>query len=152
MKKFKVRVLRLCPEVPLPYQATTGAAGFDLFAKESVVIKAGSFGVVGTGIALEIPKGVEGQIRPRSGLALHYGIGILNSPGTIDADYRGEIKVILFNLSNTDFVIKPKDRIAQIVFAQTVPIEFEEVNSLSPTKRATGGFGHTGIASKENEP
>ncbi|MEO0071641.1 MAG: dUTP diphosphatase [candidate division WOR-3 bacterium] len=148
MKPLKVRILRLKENACLPYRATSGAAGFDLFAAESAVIKKGGFGGVGTGIAIELPEGMEAQIRPRSGLALHCGIGILNSPGTIDSDYRGEIRVVLFNVSRTDFVIKPGDRIAQIVFTKTVPVKFEEVTALSPTKRSTGGFGHTGTTGK----
>lgn len=144
IRALKVRILRLKKDASLPYQATSGSVGFDLFAAEPAVIKRRGFGGVGTGIALELPRGMGAQIRPRSGLALHYGIGILNSPGTIDSDYRGEIKVILFNISNTDFVIKPGDRIAQIVFTKIVPIKFEEVSALSPTKRSKGGFGHTG--------
>lgn len=148
MKPLKVRVLRLKEKACLPYRATPGSAGFDLFAAESAVIKKGGFGGVGTGIAIELPEGIEAQIRPRSGLALHCGIGILNSPGTIDSDYRGEIRVILFNISHTDFVVKPGDRIAQIVFSKTVPVKFEEVATLSSTKRSDGGFGHTGTAGK----
>lgn len=144
MKKVKIRILRLKKNIPLPTRATPDSVGFDLHAAEGVVIKARSFGVVSTGIAIELPRGVEGQVRARSGLALRYGIGVLNSPGTIDPDYRGEIKVILFNLSDVDFAIKPKDRIAQIVFSRTVEVEFEENHSLTPTKRGKGGFGHTG--------
>ncbi|MGQ9707294.1 MAG: dUTP diphosphatase [bacterium] len=144
MKPVKVRIHRLKKDVPLPYQATAGAAGFDLFSCHSRVIKAHSFGVVGTGITIELPAGIEAQIRPRSGLAFHHGIGILNSPGTIDPDYRGEIKLILFNISDNDFVIHSGERIAQIVFSRIIPVQFEETDSLSITKRGKGGFGHTG--------
>jgi len=144
MKPVKVRILRLKKSLPLPYQATSGAAGFDLFSARAAIIKAHSFGVVETGIAIELPAGIEAQIRPRSGLAFHSGIGVLNSPGTIDPDYRGEIKVILFNISDNDFIVQPGDRVAQIVFSRIIPVEFEEAESLSQTKRGKGGFGHTG--------
>ncbi len=141
---IKIKVLRLKKNVSLPYRATPGAVGFDICAAERAVIPAHGFGVVGTGIALEIPPGIEGQIRARSGWAFHHGIGILNSPGTIDPDYRGEIKVILFNISNQDFIIKPGDRIAQIVFAKNLAIELKECDTISGTKRGQQGFGHTG--------
>ncbi|MGB9741694.1 MAG: dUTP diphosphatase [candidate division WOR-3 bacterium] len=144
MNKIKVKILRLNNQTPLPYQATPAAAGYDLTAAEDTIIKSHSFGIVSTGIALELPPGVEAQVRPRSGLAFHHGIGVLNSPGTIDPDYRGEIKVILFNASNQDFSIKAGDRIAQLVFSRILPVEFEETGHLSPTKRNQGGFGHTG--------
>ncbi|NPV13469.1 dUTP diphosphatase [candidate division WOR-3 bacterium] len=144
MKKIKIRVLRLKKDIPLPSRATPDSVGFDLHAAEATIIKSRSFGVVRTGIAIELPHGIEGQVRARSGLALRHGIGVLNSPGTIDPDYRGEVKVILFNFSDVDFEIKPKDRIAQIVFSRTVEVEFEEKHSLTPTKRGQGGFGHTG--------
>ncbi len=140
----KIKVLRLKKAALLPYRATSQAAGFDLCAAEKAVIPAHGFGVVGTGIALEIPPGIEGQVRARSGWALNYGIGVLNSPGTIDPDYRGEIKVILFNISNKDFIIKPGDRIAQIVFSRTVAVELKKCKKLSPTQRGKRGFGHTG--------
>lgn len=136
--------MRSVKNIPLPYKATPGAAGFDLYAAESATIKAHSFGVVGTGLAIELSSGLEAQIRPRSGLAFHHGIGVLNSPGTIDSDYRGEIKVILFNISDKDFTIKRGDRIAQIVFSRIVSVKFKECNTLSNTKRNKGGFGHTG--------
>ncbi len=144
MKKIKIRILRLKKDIPLPSRATPDSVGVDLYAAEATIIKARSFGVVRTGIAIELPRGVEGQVRARSGLALRHGIGVLNSPGTIDPDYRGEVSVILFNFSDVDFEIKPKDRIAQIVFSRTVEVEFEENQSLTPTKRGQGGFGHTG--------
>ncbi len=144
IKKITVKIRLLKPGAQLPYQATVASSGFDLYAVSSSIIKAGSFGVVDTGIAIEMPTGIEAQIRPRSGLAFHKGIGILNSPGTIDPDYRGEIKVILFNVSDTDFLIKPGDRIAQIVFSRFTPVKFEITDNLSPTQRDKGGFGHTG--------
>lgn len=144
IKKTTIKILKLKKDLPLPYHATPGAAGYDLTAAENTVIKAHSFGIVSTGIALELPPGIEAQIRPRSGLAFHRGIGILNSPGTIDSDYRGEIKVILFNTSDSDFIVEAGDRIAQIVFSRILPVEFKEVVRLSSTKRNKSGFGHTG--------
>jgi len=138
-----VRLLRL-RDVQLPLQKTAGAAGFDLHAAEERTIPAHGFATVGTGIAMELPQGLEAQVRPRSGLAARSGIGVLNSPGTIDSDYRGEVKVILFNVSDSDFAVCTGDRIAQIVFSQVTPVELVEVESLSGTDRGAGGFGHTG--------
>lgn len=144
MKVIKVKIKRLITGIPLPTRATPGAAGYDLAAAEDIVIKSHSIGVVRTGIALELPADTEAQIRPRSGLAMHHGIGVLNSPGTIDSDYRGEIKVILFNFSDHDFEIKFGDRIAQIVFNRVLAAEFKETKQLRKTPRADRGFGHTG--------
>ncbi len=138
-----VRVRRL-KAVPLPSRQTEGAAGFDLCSADEVTIKAHGFGSVGTGLALEIPSGFEAQVRPRSGLAAKRGIGILNSPGTIDSDYRGEVRVILFNSSDTDFQVRPGDRIAQLVFSRLADVELLESDALSDTQRGPGGFGHTG--------
>ncbi|MEO0089326.1 MAG: dUTP diphosphatase [candidate division WOR-3 bacterium] len=143
MKKIKVKIKRIdC--LPLPKYQTPDASGLDLYAAEDKIIKKKSFTSVRTGIAVEIPKGYEAQVRPRSGLAKNYGIGILNSPGTIDADYRGEVMVILFNFSNRDFKIKKGERIAQLVFSPVVKIEWVEVKELKKSKRDKGGFGHTG--------
>lgn len=142
-KKIRVRIKRQ-GDVPLPYRATAGAAGLDLHAAEAVTIPARGFGTVPTGLTLELPEGIEGQIRPRSGLAAQKGIGILNSPGTIDSDYRGEIKVVLFNISDSDFRIQRGDRIAQLVFSRVIPIILEEAETLTGTERGGGGFGHTG--------
>ena len=126
---------------------TEHSAGFDLSAclKEDLTIYPGDRYAVPTGIAIELPIGFEAQIRPRSGLALKYGIGILNSPGTIDADYRGEIKVILFNVSQEPFTVSPAMRIAQMVIAPILSAELIEVDDLADTQRAAGGFGHTGV-------
>ncbi|MEO0102499.1 MAG: dUTP diphosphatase [candidate division WOR-3 bacterium] len=143
MKPIKVKIKRLS-DVPLPEYKTPGSVGLDIVAAENKVIKAKSSDIIKTGIAIELPPGVEGQIRPRSGLAAKFGIGVLNSPGTIDSDYRGEIKVILFNISKKDFLIKKGERIAQIVFSRTIPITWQEVQRLSQTKRGRGGFGSTG--------
>ena len=127
-----------------PAYATAGASGMDLRASEAAVIKAGKRGIVGTGIYIELPDGYEAQVRPRSGLAFKHGVTVLNSPGTIDSDYRGEIRVILMNLGEEDFAIEPGDRIAQMVFAPVTKAKLEIVDELGETARAEGGFGSTG--------
>jgi dUTP pyrophosphatase len=132
------------PVLPLPRYETTGAAGLDLAAAEAVSIPPGAWRLVGTGLALEIPVGFEGQVRPRSGLAAKHGVTVLNAPGTIDSDYRGEVKVILMNHSGNPFDIQPGDRIAQLVLAPCVQAELELVTSLEGSARGEGGFGHTG--------
>ncbi len=131
---------------PLPAYATPGSSGMDLRAElsEAVVLKPLERTLIPTGIYLEIPQGYEAQVRPRSGLAIKQGITCLNTPGTIDADYRGEIKVILVNLSSEDQTIYPGDRIAQMVFQQVTLIKWEEVSELEKSQRGEGGFGHTG--------
>ena len=131
----------------LPAYETINSAGMDLRAylpDGELVIKPMQRALVPTGLFMEIPVGYEGQVRPRSGLAIKSGITVLNSPGTIDADYRGEVKVILINLSDVDFVIKSGDRIAQLVIAKHEQMEVVEVETLSETERGAGGFGHTG--------
>lgn len=130
----------------IPEYQSSWAAGCDLYAdiNKSMIIGPGHFCTVPTGIRIEIPEGYEAQIRPRSGLAAKYGIGILNAPGTIDADYRGEIKVILFNFGKKDFKIRRGDRVGQLIFAHLVRAEFVSARSLKKTKRGSGGFGHTG--------
>ncbi len=131
---------------PLPAYETAHAAGMDLraFLPDQITIKPLQRLLIPTGLHLELPIGYEAQIRPRSGLAYKYGIGIVNSPGTIDADYRGEIKVLLVNLSDTDFVINDGDRIAQMVIAKHETVAWAEVNELNETLRGAGGYGHTG--------
>jgi dUTP pyrophosphatase len=131
---------------PLPAYATEGSAGMDLCAHihESVVLEPLERKLIPTGLFIELPTGYEAQIRPRSGLALKHGITCLNSPGTIDADYRGEIGVILINLSNEMQVIKTGDRIAQMVIAPVTQIGWEPATALTPTSRGAGGFGSTG--------
>lgn len=133
--------------LPLPHYQTEHSAGVDLYAavEGEVILGAGTWKLIPTGIAVAIPEGYEGQVRPRSGLALKHGIGMLNAPGTIDADYRGEIGIILFNFSEVSFSIKRGDRIAQMVFAQLVKVKLESVDTLTETRRGAGGFGHTGI-------
>ncbi len=132
---------------PLPEYATLQSAGMDLRANisESVSLKSLCRELIPTGIYIELPKGYEAQIRPRSGLAFKNGVTVLNSPGTIDADYRGEIKVLLTNLSPNEFIIEPGERIAQIVFSKHETISWQEVNELNDSVRGSGGFGHTGI-------
>ena len=131
----------------LPKYSTSASAGMDIRAKleNAIIIKPLERVVIKTGLFIEIPEGYEVQVRPRSGLAIKHGITVLNSPGTIDADYRGEIGVILVNLSNKKFEMKNGDRIAQIVVAKHEKAIWNEVNSLEQTKRGTGGFGSTGI-------
>ncbi|MBQ9580850.1 MAG: dUTP diphosphatase [Synergistaceae bacterium] len=128
----------------LPEYATQGSSGVDLRASEDYIIKSGERALVATGIRLAIPAGYEVQVRPRSGLALKHGIIIPNSPGTIDSDYRGEVKVILMNLGREDFIIKAGDRIAQLILAPVAKISWEECAELEETARGAGGFGSTG--------
>ena len=130
----------------LPAYATAGSSGLDIKAniEGALVLKPLERCMVPTGLFVEIPIGFEAQVRPRSGLAAKHGITVLNTPGTIDADYRGEIKVILVNLSNEPFTIEPGERIAQIVFAKIEQIGWVDVENISFTERGSGGFGHTG--------
>ena len=131
----------------LPEYATSMSAGFDLRAnlEESVTLKAGDRMLIGTGLFIALEPGYEAQVRPRSGLALKKGITVLNAPGTIDADYRGEIGVILYNASKEDFVIEPGERIAQMVISKYEQISWEQVEVLDETERGDGGYGHTGV-------
>ena len=131
----------------LPAYETVNSAGMDLRAylpEGPIVLKPMQRTLVPTGLFMEIPEGYEGQVRPRSGLAIKNGITVLNTPGTIDADYRGEVKIILINLSDTDFTINSGERVAQIVFAKCEQMEVVNVETLSDTERGAGGFGHTG--------
>lgn len=131
-------------DLPLPAYATDGAAGMDVVAAEDVTLAPGARHAVATGFAMAIPHGFEVQVRPRSGLALKHGITCLNTPGTIDCDYRGEVKVILANLGAEAFVVKRGDRIAQLVPAPVQRAAFTEVSHLDHTDRGAGGFGSTG--------
>jgi dUTP pyrophosphatase len=133
--------------LPVPHYQTEHSAGVDLYAavEGEVVLDVGKWKLIPTGISVAIPEGHEGQVRPRSGLALKHGIGMLNAPGTIDADYRGEIGIILFNFGGQPFAIKRGDRIAQLIFARIEKAKFVTVDSLAETARGTGGFGHTGV-------
>jgi dUTP pyrophosphatase len=141
-----VRIRRLAhgTDLALPAYATAGAAGMDVLAAEAVVLAPGARQAVATGFAVAIPPGFEIQVRPRSGLALKHGITVANAPGTIDADYRGEVKVILVNLGQEPFAIARGDRIAQLVLAPVVTARWHEVDQLDETVRGTGGFGSTG--------
>ncbi len=132
---------------PSPEYGTAHAAGCDLRANlsEAIVLAPLERAMIPTGLFFEIPVGFEGQVRPRSGLAAKHGITVLNSPGTIDADYRGEVKVILVNLSNLAFTIQDGERIAQLVIARHETAEWEQVEDLEQTERGAGGFGHTGV-------
>ena len=141
-----VKKLSKFDDFELPEYQTDQASGVDLRAsiESSLLIKPWEKALIPAGISISMPKGMEAQIRPRSGLALKHGITVLNSPGTIDSDYRGEIKIILINLSNNKFEINRNDRIAQMVFAEISQVKFEEVNDLDETLRGGKGFGSTG--------
>lgn len=129
----------------LPDYATPGSAGMDLRASEDALLQPGEVRAVGTGIRIAVPEGYEAQVRPRSGLALKHGISIPNAPGTIDSDYRGEVRVILINFGNEPFLIQRGDRIAQLVVAPVARAEWERVCDLPETVRGEGGFGSTGV-------
>lgn len=151
MEKIKIKVKRISEEfsdIPLPEYATEGSSGLDLRAavKDKIILKAGKVMMVPTNLSVEIPLGYEIQVRPRSGLAAKNGIGVLNSPGTIDSDYRGEIKTILFNFGDKDFEINRGDRISQMVISKVYLAEMIEDNNLTESARGAGGFGHTGKA------
>lgn len=144
--KVKIRQLRAGESEPLalPSYATPGSAGVDLRADRDIELQPGATQLVPTGIALEIPEGWEGQVRPRSGLAAKFGVTVLNAPGTIDSDYRGEVQVCLINHSRQLFRAQRGERIAQLVLAPVVQAEFAEVDELNLSSRGTGGFGSTG--------
>lgn len=143
-----VRISRVgSHDLPLPAYATEGSAGMDICAvvEADVHIRPGETALIPAGIIIELPPGFEAQIRPRSGLALKYSVGVLNSPGTIDSDYRGEVKVILTNFGKEDFVVRRGDRIAQMIVARYERVQWNEVPELAGTRRGAGGFGHTGV-------
>jgi dUTP pyrophosphatase len=150
-----VRIARLAGarDLPLPARATRGAAGFDLHAavEAPVVLAPRQRALIPTGFAIAVPEGFEAQVRPRSGLALQHGIVLPNAPGTIDSDYRGEVKIIVCNTGEQPFTIERGDRIAQLVIAPVARAEWDEVASLDPTERGDGGFGHSGKAAKASE-
>lgn len=131
----------------LPAYETALSAGMDIraFITEDIILKPLQRALIPSGLFIELPQGYEAQIRPRSGLALKHGITVLNSPGTIDADYRGEIKILLINLSDTDFVIQSGDRVAQMIVAKHEQVQWESAESLNETSRGAGGYGHTGV-------
>ena len=142
----KVLIKKLYPEVELPVYKTTGASGVDLmaFLEKPINLAPGSSCLVGTGISLAFSKDFEIQIRPRSGLAAKNNVTVLNTPGTIDSDYRGEIKIILFNHGKEEFIINNKDRVAQMILTPVIKMELEETKELPNTSRGVGGFGSTG--------
>ncbi|MFP4481585.1 MAG: dUTP diphosphatase [Thermovirgaceae bacterium] len=146
MEEIKVRLSRNedSGDLPLPGYATAGSSGMDVVAAESCRISPGEWRTVGTGLFLEIPEGYECQVRPRSGLALREGVTVLNAPGTIDSDYRGEVRIILINHGKKPFAIARGDRIAQLVFAPVARTSLEREETLTQTARGTGGFGSTG--------
>ncbi|MEZ4447112.1 MAG: dUTP diphosphatase [Polyangiaceae bacterium] len=145
----KLQITRIGPvETPLPAYQSHGAAGLDLYAALQAprTLHPGQRLLVPTGYAVALPEGHEGQVRPRSGLALHHGITVLNTPGTVDADYRGEIGVVLVNLGQEDFVVEPNMRIAQLVVAPVAHVAIELVEALDDTERGAGGYGSTGTS------
>jgi dUTP pyrophosphatase len=148
MRLLQIQINRLPgnEDIPFPSKMTKGASGFDLYAAvtESVTLAPGERRLIPTGLSMAIPEGWEGQVRPRSGLALKHGITALNSPGTIDSDYRGEIGVILINHGQQPFVVDRRERIAQFVIQAVPQVEYVEVSHLEETQRGSGGFGHTG--------
>ena len=145
-----IKIKRLHPDtdsdIPLPRYMTDQSAGMDLCAaiKDDLVLKKGELTLLPTGFAIALPQGFEAQIRPRSGLAIKHGIGLINSPGTIDTDYRGEIKIAVINLGPTSYTFRRGDRIAQMVIKKVYSARLDVVEELDETKRNTGGFGHTG--------
>jgi len=147
MVRILVERLAGTDDIPLPERATSGASGVDLRAAvlSDTVLAPGATALVPTGIRVSIPRGWEWQIRPRSGNALRYGVTVLNTPGTVDSDYRGEVMVILANLGSGSFTVRRGDRIAQAVLSAVAEPEFVSVDSLDETERGSGGFGHTGI-------
>lgn len=150
-----IRFLRLNPDrdadIPLPRYMTTYASGMDIFAaiEHDLSLAPGEIACVPTGFAMSVPHGFEAQIRPRSGLSVKHGIGIINSPGTIDSDYRGEVMIPLINFGKTPFVLRRKDRIAQMVISRVYQFPIELADHLDETERNTGGFGHTGVGYAE---
>ena len=142
----KVLVKRLNSKVKLPKYKTSGSSGMDLmaFIDNPIKIAPNNLELVPTGLSIAIPEDFEIQIRPRSGLAAKFSVGVLNSPGTIDSDYRGELKIILFNHGNKDFIVNNNDRVAQMILTPVIKMELEEVDQLPETIRGSGGFGSTG--------
>lgn len=149
MDRIVVKVKRLDhnPDLPLPSYHSDGSAGLDLCAAVDgdLTLEAGEIQLIPTGLSISLPRGYEAQIRPRSGLALRHGLGLVNAPGTIDADYRGEIGLILINWGKEPFTIRRGDRVAQMVIGKVFRAQVEEVDEIDPTTRGEGGFGHSGI-------
>lgn len=158
-KPVRIEVLRVGEglDLPLPHRMTEAAAGFDLSAaigpENQILLNPGERALVATGIALHLPVDMEAQVRPRSGLAFRHGVTVLNAPGTIDADYRGEIKVVLINLGQEPFTIRHGERVGQLVFGRVLPVVFVETQSLPASERGEKGFGSTGRdTGKRKEP
>ena len=150
-RKVTIKFKRLSDQfgnIPLPAYSTEGSSGMDIRAaiEEPFILHHLHVGTIPTNLSVEIPEGFEIQVRPRSGLAANHGIGILNSPGTIDSDYRGEIKIILINFDKGEYIIHPGDRIAQLIVSKVYKARLEETKELNSSKRGKGGFGHTGKA------
>ena len=150
MKDIDIKIVRKdgCADLPFPKYATPGSSGMDLYAdvKDKIILSPGQIRLISCGLYLSIPEGYEAQIRPRSGLALKHGISLVNSPGTIDSDYRGLLSVIVINLGKEPFTVTRGDRIAQMVIKEVVRANLNEEEHLSNTRRGHGGFGHTGIS------
>ncbi len=149
IEEITIKFKRLSEEfnnIPVPSYSTEGSAGMDIRAamKEPITLNPMEVEMIPTNLSVEIPEGFEMQVRPRSGLAAKHGIGILNSPGTIDSDYRGEVKIILINYSKEEFIIQPGERIAQLILSKVYKVRLEETEELNNSKRGEGGFGHTG--------
>jgi dUTP pyrophosphatase len=142
---YKLKVKKLSETAKLPEYAHPGDAGMDLFSNEEIILKPGEYKVVKTGISIELPPSTEAQVRPRSGLAAKHGITVLNTPGTIDEGYRGEVGVILINHSKSDFEISKGMKIAQMIIATVIRADVEETDQVSDTRRGDGGFGSTGV-------
>jgi dUTP pyrophosphatase len=144
---IKITHLKGNKDLPLPEYESEGSSGMDIRAavKEPVLLKPGEIRLIPTGLSVSVPSGFEAQMRPRSGLALHHGIGMVNAPGTIDSDYRGEIGIIMINWGNEPFKIRRGDRIAQMIISKVYRAELSEVDALDTTYRGQGGFGHTGV-------
>ena len=141
---LQIKFVKLREGAHIPQKAHEDDAGFDLYASEDFLLKSHGFGCVPTAISMELPRGTEAQVRPRSGLAAKHGVTVLNAPGTIDAGYRGEVKVILINHGDTDFEITAGMRIAQLIISSVISAEFIEVSSLENSDRGEGGFGSSG--------
>ncbi len=142
---YTIQIMKLDPDALLPSKAHPTDAGYDLFAAEAVTVQPGESALVGTGIAMALPAATEAQVRPRSGIALKHQVTVLNAPGTIDADYRGEVKVILINHGRSPFQIEKGMKIAQMVIAPVLPTSLAEVPELNETVRGEGGFGSSGM-------
>jgi len=142
---LNVKIKKLKDDAKIPFRQTEGSSGYDLYSNEEFTLKPSDIVLVSTGISMEIPQGYEAQVRPRSGLALKKGITVLNTPGTIDADYRGEVKVILINLGKKEVVLNKYERVAQLVFQKVETVNFSVDEDLSDTVRGEGGFGSSGL-------